>query len=89
MTFNKLDLKRIGHTAYGRPENGKQFAAFVCLPATANIEYLILRDILKLYGYEITDERDIILDNINTVADIELLTNMPWDEYRKLVDTTP
>lgn len=78
----KKDIKKIGHTTYG--EEGKTI--FVCNVKLANIEEILLREILNLFGYNITDTRDRILgENPHwEQVDIEFITDMPWDEYMNL-----
>lgn len=49
------DIKRIGHTIYRNEENGTNF---ICDINTANIEYLILRDILNNSRYNVDSKTE-------------------------------
>ena len=79
----KEDLLRIGGTSYEK--NG--FLCIICNIETANIEEILLRNILKLFGeYEIIETNDFAWseeDAENGESDIEMLTNMPIEVYNK------
>jgi hypothetical protein len=84
----KSDIKNIGHTVYGRDMifgDGDK-ACFVCDLKTANIEKILLREILKLYGYEIEETfYGHSNDGVSVpVGSIDFFTNMPWKEYMAL-----
>lgn len=71
--FEKEDIHRIGHTIY--EENGN--AVFLCNLYTANIEAIVLRNVLKLWGdYEITSEED-WFGAEDMITDIKITTNIP------------
>lgn len=71
--FEKEDIHRIGHTIF--EENGN--AVFLCDLYTANIEAIMLRNILKLWGdYEITSEKDQFSAE-GMITDIKITTNIP------------
>jgi hypothetical protein len=79
----KEDLNRIGNTKSS--QNG--FLCIICNSETANIEEILLRNILKLYGeYEIIEINDFAWSEEyadNCKFDIEMLTNMPIELYNK------
>lgn len=79
MKLYKSDLKKIGGTHYSKDGN----LHILCDISTANIEEVLLRNILELFGdYEIKDAFDFEWDNGD--MNIEFVTNLPWDEYIKL-----
>lgn len=79
----KEDLNKIGNTKSSK--NG--FLCIVCNSETANIEEILLRNILKLFGeYEILEINDFAWseeDADNLKFDIEMITNMPKEVYNK------
>ena len=83
LDLRKEDLNRIGNTT--GEQNG--FLYIICNSETANIEEILLRNILKLFGeYEIIEINDYAWseeDADNFKFDIEILTNMPIDVYNK------
>lgn len=81
MKLYKSDLGKIGHTAYS-PDEYDNFLVVVCDGRTANIEEILLRNILLLWGdYEITDTFE--SEGVNEeCCDVEFVTNLPWKEYQ-------
>lgn len=70
-TLYPTDIYKVGHTIYSDSGN----ACFACHLITANIEELILREILKLFGeYEILH----IDDGDN--GEIIFTTNLPYNK---------
>ena len=80
MILLKEDLKKIGHTMYGGEDD--KFLHILCNIETANIEEILLRNILLLFGdYKITAVEDFVWNNGKT--NIEFITDFPWSEYCK------
>ena len=79
ISVNKNDIIRVGHTAY--EENGN--TVFVCDIKTANVEEILLRNILLCFGdYEIVETEDVypnVLDDSEVV--IEFTTDLPWEAF--------
>jgi hypothetical protein len=79
----KEDLKRIGNTQF--EVNG--FLHIICYYKTHKIEEILLRNILKLFGeYEILTSDDFYWndeDCENFNGDVEYITNMPIEVYKK------
>jgi hypothetical protein len=88
LDLRKEDLERIGNTKSS--QNG--FLCIICNSETANIEEILLRNILKLFGeYEIIETNDFAWseeDAENWKFDIEILTNMPIEVYNKEFNCT-
>ena len=84
----KKDLQGIGNTKFC--QNG--FLCIICNIETVNIEIILLRNILKLFGdYEILEENDFAWsdeDAENFKFDIEIITNMPIEVYNKEFNCT-
>jgi len=78
----KSDIQKIGHTKYGDKEENR--TVVVCDVKFANLEEILLREILKLYGYKIVETRDRIHDEDWKHVDIDFITDMPFDEYMAL-----
>lgn len=79
----KSDIKKIGNTVYESDDNQ---TCIICDVKTSNIEGILLREILSLYGYKITETRDKFIGGDDMkVCDIEFVTDMPWDEFNKLM----
>lgn len=78
LEVNKSDITRIGHTCYGK--NG--FLEILCEANTANIEEILLRNILKCFGedYMITGTGDEGMDSVS------FLTNLPYELFQKEMD---
>lgn len=75
ITVEQSDIKKIGYTIYGVEEN--KCTAFICDSRTANIEEILLRNILKTFGdYEIIDT-----DEDAEFEDIIFITNLPYKQY--------
>ena len=79
LTLQFNDIKRIGHTIY----NNEGLTVFICNPQTSNIEFLFLREILAIKGYEITSEKDFYWEE-NEDTDIEFSTNLPFEIFANL-----
>ena len=75
------DIEKIGTTTFGGDDG---FTHILCDLSTANIEEILLRNILKCFGdeYEILACEDFEWEN--GVEQIEFVTNLPWDLYREL-----
>lgn len=75
----KGDLCLIGHTAYN--EGGHM--AVVCSIDSANLEYILLRNILKCFGeeYRIVESFEVFEDETNllSVKDKVFITNLPFE----------
>lgn len=72
------DIKNIGNTAFN--EYGK--LAILCDARTANIERILLRNILSIKNYSIVSADDFVWDN--GAVDVQLTTDMDWSEYQQL-----
>ncbi len=77
----KEDIKKIGFACYN--EGG--FLEIMCDGDTYNIEYILLRSILKCFGddYKVIKAEDYIWEDINgeEVYDILFITNLPYEIY--------
>ena len=74
--LKKQDIRRIGGTVYGDTMG----ASFICDPKTSNIEYLLLCELLPLFGdYSIISEDDYMWGNGS--MEWEIKTNLPWNLY--------
>lgn len=80
LIVNKYDIMAIGNTIGS--ENGN--AVFYCDGATAAIEGIFLRNILRCFGeeYQIIDESDFEYEDGE--VEIEYKTNLPCREIKKL-----
>lgn len=81
----KEDINKIGYTGY--KENG--FLAIICNGDTANIEEILLRNVLKCFGeeYHIVSSKDFIWqddDYDDWDFDIEFITNLPYEKYDEI-----
>ena len=80
----KEDINKIGYTGY--KENG--FLAIICNGDTANIEEILLRNVLKCFGkeYHIVSAEDFIWqdDDGDDVYEIEFITNLPYEKYDEI-----
>lgn len=72
------DIENIGHTMFN--ENGK--LVILCDIRTANIERILLRNILSIKGYSIVSVDDFVWDN--DVVDVQFTTDMDWSEYQQI-----
>ena len=72
------DILNIGHTA--SQENGK--LVILCDVRTANIEQILLRNILSIKGYSIMSVDDFVWSNGS--ADVQFITDMDWSEYQQI-----
>lgn len=77
----KNDIKKIGNTAYN--EDG--FLAIICDSDTANIEEILLRNILKCFGeeYKIVSAEDFEWDGVEG-CDICYTTNLPYELFEEV-----
>ena len=78
----KEDIKKIGFACYN--EGG--FLEIMCDGDTYNIEYILLRSILKCFGdeYKIIETKDFTILGENgeeVIFDILFVTNLPYDMY--------
>ena len=75
------DIRKIGGTIC---EGDNGYTHFLCDTATANIEEILLRSILKCFGddYRILAAEDFYWDDDE--IQIELKTNFPWSLYQEL-----
>jgi len=81
LTLRVSDLKSIGHTTY----QGKQGTNFVCSLDLANIEEIILRNIITHVGYEVDNGTDrFSKEDLEFPDEIEFATTLPWDEYQRI-----
>ena len=80
----KEDIRKIGNVWSN--ENG--FLAIICDGETANIEEILLRNVLKCFGeeYHIVSAEDFIWDEDDYDEwdfDIEFITNLPYEVYNE------
>lgn len=75
MEMEFKDIKRIGHTIFRNKENGTNF---ICDIKTANIEYLLLRDILEKFDYvtkkDLQEAEALIILNFNNNDGCPIIT---------------
>lgn len=81
----KEDIKKIGYACYN--EGG--FLEIMCDGDTCNIEYILLRSILKCFGdeYKIIKTEVFIWKNEEgeeEVFDILYITNLPYELFEKI-----
>ena len=81
----KEDIRKIGNVWSN--ENG--FLAIICDGETANIEEILLRNVLKCFGeeYHIVSAEDFIWDEDDYDErdfDIEFITNLPYEKYDEI-----
>lgn len=76
LIFEKSDICKIGHTGFN--EGGK--TTILCNIGTANIEEILLRNILKCFGenYKIVESKQLVYPQ---TTDIEFVTNLPYELY--------
>ena len=72
----KSDITRIGHTCHSKDG----FLEIFCEPDTANLEEILLRNILKCFGegYHIVSTED-----ADYMDSISFLTNLPYDLFKE------
>ena len=80
----KEDIRKIGNVWSN--ENG--YLAIICNGDTANIEEILLRNVLKCFGeeYHIVSAEDFIWqedDYDEWDFDIEFITNLPYEVYNE------
>lgn len=71
------DINNIGHSTY-KEENGT--VTFVCEIMTANIEEILLRNILDITGNEIKETEDV------DECSMQFRTDMQWADYIKTIN---
>lgn len=83
MNIEKKDIMKIGHTAY---HNEEGMLCIITAIQTANIEEILLREILRCFGdYKIIDSMDSWWNGHEEDApDIKFITNLPWEIYMEL-----
>jgi len=81
MKVIKSDLEKIGYQTYPN-DNGT--TNFICDVNTANIEEILLRNILELFDSEILSAVDFFTGNDDEQIDIEFRTNLPWETYQSI-----
>jgi hypothetical protein len=88
MKLYTKDLTRIGYMTHGpytkylkgKGVESSRMTRFVCDPATCQLEYILLREILALTGHKITNG-----DGEDTESgDLAYCTDLPWKDYFKL-----
>ena len=82
----KEDIKKIGYAWYN--EGG--FLAIMCDGDTYNIEYILLRSILKCFGdeYKIIETKDFTIwgdRGEEDIFDILFVTNLPYEVYEMII----
>ena len=76
MQVNKRDILLIGHTAF----NVEGKVSFLCYSLTADIEEILLRNILLCFGdYRITGRVDYLRGK--GCDEYQIDTNLPWEVY--------
>lgn len=79
--ITKEDIALIGHIGYN--ENG--CAAIVCSHEQSNIEYILLRSILKCFGeqYKVVSFHECFedIEDLRTIQDVVYITNLPFETY--------
>ena len=85
LEVKKEDIRKIGNTC----SNEKGFLAIICNGDTANIEEILLRNVLKCFGeeYHIVSAEDFIWDEDDYDEwdfDIEFITNLPYEKYDEI-----
>lgn len=83
MKLFKKDIKKIGYHIQANSDNNTYF---ICDGATSNLEQIILREILRLFGYKILSVRDHIWIDNNQKEQMDILieTDMPWEVYDRI-----
>ena len=75
LEISKSDITRIGHTCHSKDG----FLEIFCKPDTANIEEILLRNILKCFGkdYRIISRDDESMDSVS------FFTNLPYELFQQ------
>ena len=75
----KEDIKLIGHTIF----NMNGYTAFVCNTINCGVERILLRNILRCFGNDITiiDSEDDWNDEGTQIEGITYITNLPYETY--------
>ena len=81
----KSDIHRIGGATY-QDDEGNCVFVFYEDDVAYQIEYIFLRNLLKLFGeqYRITSEDEYVEEGDELV--IHLTTNLPWKEYLEVYE---
>ena len=81
----KSDIHRIGGATY-QDDEGNCVFVFYEDDVAYQIEYIFLRNLLKLFGeqYRITSEDEYVEEGDELV--IHLTTNLPWKEYMEVYE---
>jgi len=64
--------------------NDNGFLAVICPSSTANLEYLIIRQIMEISGYEINEENDYVYRGKEEDLHIRFRTNMPYQKHLEI-----
>lgn len=87
LSVYKTDIKKIGGTAcenFDDENISPGGTSIFCDVRLANIEEILLREILDLYGYKIVESMDHgDWDDMENFQ-IRYVTDMPWKEYMAL-----
>jgi hypothetical protein len=84
VTVEADDLRKIGGTT--SPSGHAGGTSFICDSRTANIEEILLRNILAMSGHKIVSISDfcwVIEGDPDEHVDIEFVTDYPWEAYAK------
>ena len=83
MTMNieveKSDITRIGHTCHSKDG----FLEIFCEPDTANLEEILLRNILKCFG---EDYMIVSSEDADYMDSISFLTNLPYEVFKAEIE---
>lgn len=87
LTVCKADIGKIGGTTcenFADENIAPGGTSFFCDVNLANIEEILLRNILDLYGYKIIESMD--HGNFDDMENFQIryVTDMPWKEYMAL-----
>lgn len=86
MKFIKQDLKRLGHTGFAVDgEDGKKLTGIIVTRETANIEIIMIRNILEqcFPKYKIVGEEDYFVQG-REPFDCLVTVDMPFEEYLEI-----
>lgn len=77
LQVEKEDIKRIGHTSMGVND----YLVALCHKETSDIEYILLRNVLKCFG---EDYYIVATFDDESKSNVAYATNLPWSLYEKL-----
>lgn len=81
LMFEIEDIKRVGNTT-SKHESG---TSFIISGDSYLFEYILLRNILEVLGYEIISEEDFHWEHKDEFdCDIECITTLPFSEYLEI-----